>query len=166
MSRLAVQQRWYTYWRSLFQRIYELFIEVDMLEGHAPTDSVLEYVESYYLGNNPDGTIITVTFILDDEISNGALLSLGVDPTDGISETEFWIIETAYNDLGDDKVGARGPPYKFFSKWKWVLFGSTVEDEPDVVGFSYVVVRGFDLVVGNYIYIADETADDWASCTS
>lgn len=87
--------------------------------------------------------MIYITFKLDDEISDEALEGLGVDPTDGINKTEFWIIEAEYNDLGDDKVGVLpGPPFKFFSKWKWVLFGSTVQDEPDVVGFSYVVSKG------------------------
>lgn len=130
---------------------HELFIEIDYMVGHMPTPEVLAYVEWYYMGNNPSGELINVTFYVDDLVPR--------DPS--VSKTDFWGIEAAYNDLGDDKY--TGKSANFVSKWKWVLFGTTVEGEPKVVGYTYVLTRGNDLLAGNYIFIADETGDNWAS---
>jgi hypothetical protein len=130
---------------------HELFIEIDYMEGHAPTQAVLDYIESYYMGNNPSGELISVTFHVNDIVPLEA----------SVSDTDFWAIEAAYNNLGDDKY--TGQSANFVSKWKWVLFGTTVEGEPNVVGYTYVLTRGSDLLAGNYIFIADETGDSWAS---
>lgn len=128
---------------------YELFIEIDYMTGHEPTQAVLDYVHTYYLERG-----INVTFYVDDVVT--------VDSS--VSDTDFWAIEAAYNDLGDDKY--TGQLANFVSKWKWVLFGTTVEGYPNVVGYTYVVIarigRTYDLLAGNYIFIADETADKWA----
>ncbi|MDH5745810.1 MAG: Ig-like domain-containing protein [Candidatus Bathyarchaeota archaeon] len=130
---------------------YELFIEIDYMNGHMPTPEVLDYIEWYCMGNNPSGELISVTFHVDEEV-----------PIDqSVSDTKFWTIEAAYNNLGDDKY--TGKSANFVSKWKWVLFGTTVEDEPNIVGYTYVLTRGNDLLAGNYIFIADETADNWAT---
>ena len=50
----------------------------------------------------------------------------------------------------------------YSSKWKWVLYGTTVQGAPNVVGYTYVIISGRDLLAGNYIYIADKAADNWA----
>jgi hypothetical protein len=136
---------------------YELFIEIDYMQGHEPNSTVLEYVHTYYLERG-----INVTFYIDDAVP--------LDPS--VSDTDFWTIEAAYNDLGDDKY--TGELANFFSKWKWVLYGTTVEGAPNVVGYAYVVysikyntltgrILDVDGLAGNYIFIADETADDWAA---
>jgi hypothetical protein len=130
---------------------HELFIEIDYIEGHAPTPEVLDYIEWYYMGNNPSGELIEVTFYIDDQISYSGAYA-------GISDDEFWDIEAQYNDHD----------YGYYSKWKWVLFGTTVEGSPNVVGYTYVVIKTIswwsaDMVAGNYIYIADGTADSWAA---
>ncbi len=136
---------------------YELFIEIDYMEGHEPTQDVLDYIKSYYMGNNPSGDLIEVTFDISDQV---------VDPTSGtgITDADFWAIEAAYND-GADNAGGNPNRGKYYSKEKWVLYGTNVEAYPDVVGYCYIVVRGFiqqDCVAGNYIFVADEAADSWA----
>jgi hypothetical protein len=130
---------------------HELFIEIDYMVGHMPTPEVLDYIEWYYMGNNPSGELISVTFYVDNEVP--------VDPS--VSDTDFWAIEASYNELGDDKY--TGKSANFVSEWKWVLFGTTIEGEPGVAGYTYVLTRGSDLLAGNYIFIADESTDNWAS---
>ena len=130
---------------------YELFIEIDYMTGHEPTQEVLNYIQEYYAGNNPSGDIITVTFFIGDT-------PVPSDPS--VSTTEFWNIEKAYNTLGDDKY--TGDSSNFVSKWKWVLYGTTVEGAPNTFGYASGISTRIDLVAGNYIYIADETADKWA----
>jgi len=135
---------------------YELFIEIDYMAGHYPTQTVLDYIEWYYMGHNPSGDLIEVTFVIDDVV---------FDPTPGtgITDADFWAIEAVYND-GSDKGG--DSIADFTSKEKWVLYGTSVEGYSDVVGYCYIVLQGFiqqDCVAGNYIFVADETADSWAS---
>jgi len=134
---------------------YELFIEIDYMEGHEPTDTVLAYIHSYYYERG-----INVMFYVNDTVP--------YDPS--VTDAEFWAIEAKYNNKGDDKYGARDPVFGtagvYSSKWKWVLYGTTVEGYPNVVGYTYVVIGRvgltYDLLAGNYIYIADGTADNWA----
>lgn len=125
---------------------YELFIEIDYIEGHEPTQTVLDYIEDYYMGGNPTGDLISVTFHVDEEISYTAEYA-------AINDEEFSNIETQYNDHDNG----------YYSKWKWVLFGTTVEGGPDVIGYTYVTIQGRDILAGNYIFIADATADNWAT---
>jgi len=92
-------------------------------------------------------------------------------PSTGVTDDDFWVIEATYNNLGNDAYGAGdavfGTDGVYSSKWKWVLYGTTVEGYPNVVGYTYVVIARvgltYDLLAGNYIYIADKTADDWAT---
>ena len=63
--------------------------------------------------------------------------------------------------MGDDSY--TGQSANFVSKWKWVLFGTKVEGEPNVMGYTYILTQRKDLVAGNYIFIADQSTDDWAS---
>jgi len=104
--------------------------------GHKPTTEVLAYIVSYY-----DARGISVTFY-EDEI---------VQYDESVTDAEFWEIEAEYNDHDNG----------YFDNWKWVLFGTTVEGESDVVGYCWVLISGKDYVAGNYIFIADETADEW-----
>ena len=124
---------------------HELFIEIDYMTGHAPTPEVLDYIKGYYLGNNPSGDVIQITFLVED------VDEVPYDPS--VSETDFWNIEAQYNDND----------YGYYSSYKWVLFGSTVEGSPGVVGYTYVQSSRRDLLAGNYIFIADEEADNWAT---
>lgn len=141
---------------------YELFIEIDYMEGHEPNSIVLDYVHTYYLERG-----INVTFYVDDVVP--------LDPS--VSDTDFWAIEAAYNDLGDDAYGAGdavfGRDGVYSSKWKWVLYGTSVEDEPNVVGYTYVIlsikyvpptgrILSVDCLAGNYIFVADGAGDSWA----
>lgn len=144
---------------------YELAIEIDYIAGHEPTQTVLDYIEWYYMGNNPSGELIKVTFHVDDQVPYS-------DAYAGINDNEFWAIEAIYNDLGNDGKTAYNDPVfgtdgVYSSKWKWVLYGTTVEGAPNVVGYTYVVIARvgwtYDLLAGNYIFIADETADSWAA---
>jgi hypothetical protein len=131
---------------------YMLHIEIDYLEGHEPTPIVLDYIVNYY-----DAKGISVTFYVDgypdeSEISEEVpLIGSNWDATNGISDAEFDIIGAMYNDNDNG----------YDDNWKWVLFGTSVEGEPDVVGYCWVVISGKDFLSGNYIFIADETADEW-----
>lgn len=141
---------------------YELLIEIDYMAGHEPNSTVLGYVQTYYLERG-----INVTFYLDDPVA--------LDPS--VSDAEFWAIEATYNDLGDDAYGAGdavfGTSGVYSSKWKWVLYGTTVEGSPNVVGYTYPIVSikyvpasgrilDVDGLAGNYIFIADGAGDSWA----
>ena len=132
---------------------YELSIEIDYMADHYPTQTVLDYIEWYYMGHNPSGDLIEVTFVIDDVVSDPT-------PGTGVTDTDFWAIEAAYND-GNDKGG--DSIADFTSKEKWVLFGTAVEGASNVVGYAYIVTSGNDAVAGNYIFIADQAADTWAN---
>jgi len=118
---------------------YELFVEIDYMTGHKPTESVLTYIKTYYLQRSID-----VTFYVDDEVAFDS----------EVTKTEFFTYEATYNDLGDDKIvdGNR----VMTSKWKWVLFGTV--DSDGAKGYTYATTEA-----GNYIFVADETNDDWAN---
>ena len=144
----------------------ELFIEVDYLEGHAPNSIVLDYIEGYYGERG-----ITVTFVLD-EIKAIELVGISINIDDGISTAEYWAIEDSFNDGIDkaqDGVDTDDDGYdeEFFLKDKWVLYGNTVTDQPEIMGYTLTLVsmrnpKKVDVLAGNYIYIADEGADAWA----
>ena len=157
---------------------YELFIEIDYMEGHEPNSTVLDYVHTYYLERG-----INVTFIVDEEILYNELNLWGVDPENGINDYEFGLIEEKVNNLGDDKNGTGDPNFGtaevYSSKWKWVLYGNAVEDEkthepsPFVMGYTHVIlsikyvpptgrILSVDCLAGNYIFIADGAGDSWA----
>ncbi|MCP8309499.1 MAG: hypothetical protein H3Z54_12550 [archaeon] len=80
---------------------YELFIEIDYMKGHEPTDTVLMYIHDYYYARG-----ISVTFYINDIV---------VDPTPDTKVTgdDFANIEANFNDHD----------FGYYSKWKWVLFG-------------------------------------------
>ena len=127
---------------------YVLNIEIDYIEGHDPTQEALDYIVGYYEERG-----ITVTFFVDDVVPNDESYS------NGINDDEFTTIEDTYNDHDNG----------YYDNWKWVLFGTTVEDNPIteddesalVMGYCWVVIKGKDVVTGNYIFIADEAADNW-----
>lgn len=131
---------------------YELFVEIDYMPGHRPTDSVLEYIKAYYSQRS-----ISLTFIVDEEV-----------PLDEkVTHKEFWDYEERYNNRGDDWVKIRFEgdmgvvmqgEFKTTSKWKWVLYGTV--DEEGANGYTYSGCRDD---AGNYIFIADETNDKEAS---
>jgi len=133
---------------------YVLNIEIDYMVGHEPTPDVLAYIVSYY-----DAREISVTFYVDD-VDDYSDVVYDPTPETGITDEDFWAIEDAYNDN----------EYGYFDSWKWVLFGTTVEDDPttvgdesEVVGYCWVLTSRKDVLAGNYIFIADETADYWAT---
>jgi hypothetical protein len=129
---------------------YALTIEIDYIVGHEPTQSVLDYMVTYYAKQN-----IQITPILDDAIP------LDDSFSNGISDAEFSNLETIYND-GLDSLDADSDYDEYLMPEKWVLYGTTVEGGPDTVGYTHCVGNYRDLVAGNYIYIADKATDDWA----
>lgn len=138
---------------------YELTIEIDYMVGHEPTPAVLDYIEWYYSGNNPSGDLIEVTFVIDELVE---------DPTaeTGITTGDFWQIEAAHNQ-GADNAGGDPNNGKYYSGEKWVLYGTSVEGNPNTVGYCYVLLQGRvqqDGLAGNYILVADETADSIEHC--
>lgn len=121
---------------------YELFIEIDYMPEHKPTQSVLEYVRNYY-----SKRLISITFVVDEEI-----------PLDeSVTEEEFWWYEATYNSRGDDKV-ITGQKYRVDSKWKWVLYG-TVDAEGNASGYT----AQWREDAANYVLIADEANDAFAA---
>jgi hypothetical protein len=129
---------------------YVLHIEIDYMVGHEPTDSVLTYIHDYYYDRG-----IEVTFTIDDVVEDPT-------PADNVTESDFWAIEDENNDIGDDSAAGNPADGVYTSKWKWVLFGTTVDGYPDVVGYCWVVISGKDYLAGNYLFIADEVADEVA----
>jgi len=132
---------------------YELFFEIDYMEGHRPTDSVLTYIQNYYIERG-----ISVTFHVNDTVPYDSV----------VTKTEFWAIENEYNNKGDDWAGGDHRTGVYFSKWKWVLFGA--EYEKPWNGFCNVPLTDEEELAwilstngGNYIFIADKLNDDAAS---
>jgi uncharacterized protein YihD (DUF1040 family) len=123
--------------------MYELFIEIDYMLGHKPTQSVLDYIEEYYLQRD-----ILITFYVDDEVPLDSEVTL----------EEFFKYEAQYNDMGDDKIiyHWRGREYKLTVKWKWVLYGTVDARSSITNGYAYTGGRDD---AGNYIFIADERND-------
>jgi hypothetical protein len=151
---------------------YELTIEIDFLTDHAPSwDSVnydiFDYITDYY---NDRG--ITIKFDIDEEITTEELVDLDIDASDGINDSEFWKLESQFNqglDNANDGLDEDNDGYdaEFFLNKKWVLYGTTVEGESNIMGYtlSLYLMRNpkrIDLLAGNYIYIADEATDNEA----
>jgi hypothetical protein len=112
--------------------VHELFCEIDYMPGHMPTDSVLAYIQDYYVER-----WIRITFYIDDE----------VPLDDSVTNAEFSALIEAYN---DNDFGT-------YSQWKWVLFGTVVEGEPSKCGYVWGDEDG-----ANYAFIADQTGLNFA----
>ena len=126
---------------------YALTIEIDYIEGHMPTQTVLDYITLYYAGKN-----IELTFVIDDPIPDAASYD------NGISYQEFLTIEATYND-GNDKANYN-PTFELTKlKEKWVLYGTSVENEENTVGYTLCWGTTRDLIAGNWMYIADGKCD-------
>ena len=127
---------------------YALTIEIDYMEGHRPTEGVLAYMKNYYAAQG-----ITITYDIP------ATASVPLD--NSVSDAEFLALEATYN-AGPDKYTDDFNYGEYLMKYKWVLFGTTVEGSADTIGYTSCVGNSRDLVAGNFIYIADKAADDWA----
>ena len=126
---------------------YALTIEIDYVEGHKPTQSVLDYITQYYANEN-----IELTFVIDDQIPADASYD------NGISYEEFLTIEATYNEDGDK--ANYNPTFELATlKEKWVLYGTSVENEENTVGYTLCWGTSRDLIAGNWMYIADGTGD-------
>jgi len=126
---------------------WEIYFEIDYMTGHKPTDSVLEYIHGYFRDNG-----IYVYFFVDDEISPA-------DPS--VTRNEFWQYEATYNDVWkfDDRAHGDIAQGKYNLKEKWILFGTVSEENPTASGYSIEPNKEY----GNYIFIADQANDQWAS---
>jgi hypothetical protein len=125
---------------------WELYYEIDYMEGHEPSPTVLAYMVNYWKGH-----AIKVTYSVDELVS---------DPTPDagyISDSDFWTLEKEYNQ-GSDNVTQYGLQYTL--KEKWMLYG-TWDSNSNVGGYTYVAFSGKDLIGGNYIFIADAMIDSW-----
>ena len=133
--------------------LWEVYIEVDYIQGHYPNTVVLDYLVSYW-----SGFAIDVEYLIDDEI-----------PLDNsVTSAEFLELEKAYNgaywfdDQAQDGYDADGDGYdgEYLSKEKWMLWG-TWDENANVCGYTHVVINKKDALAGNYIYIADAMIDSW-----
>jgi hypothetical protein len=132
---------------------WEVFIEVDYIEGHKPSIDVLEYLVEYWSGFGVK---------VDYDISK-----IAVEYDSVITDEDFWAIEFDYNEGNDraqDGIDADGYGYdeEYMSKEKWVLWG-TWDENQYVGGYTYVVIANKDALAGNYVFIADAMIDDWES---
>ncbi len=128
---------------------YALTIEIDYIVGHEPTQGIIDYMVAYYQARN-----IKLTVNVDDAIPYDGSFA------DGVSDTEFWAIERTHNEGTDYAVDSSMGKYTIAEKW--VLYGTSVEGSPNTVGYTYCVGSIRDLKAGNYIFIADKSADEWA----
>ena len=123
--------------------LYSLVFEIDYIAGHAPSEAVLDYVESYWASR---------AIYVEYDTSNSE--EIPYEPYgDIIESSEFWAIEAIYND-GDDKASDGTADY--FLEEKWVLYG-TRDANSQVGGYTYIATGFKDLLAGNYIFIADGT---------
>ena len=138
---------------------WALFVEIDYMAGHEPSDSVMTYIEDYYRRNG-----INLVIHMDDEVTDPT-------PEDGkITENDFWQIENLWNDVWweDDRALGNILNAKYHLKEKWVLFG-TVDGIPgheDWHGYTFLPTPrwpGISDTGGNYIFIADQYNDEVAS---
>lgn len=126
-------------------KTYSLFIEIDYMTGHRPTDEVTTYITNYYLQRG-----IQVTIKIDEEVSIDA----------SVSDDEFWNLEATYNQ-GIDRANYN-PTFELSKlNQKWVLFGTAVENGDgtiDTKTLGYTICWGNfrDLVSGNWIFVADK----------
>lgn len=124
---------------------YELRLEIDWLEGHAPSHESLAYIINYF--KESARTHVLIHF--NEEISLDAWHQ--IDPDERTTKNEFEQFEGIYNNLGDDKID---PNPVYTSKWKWILFGARwTKPETGGLTFPYDINRW---AAGNYIFIADD----------
>jgi hypothetical protein len=128
---------------------WEVYIEVDWIEGHYPNTDVLDYLVSYW-----SGFAIQVSYSVEDQA-----VADPMNKYDVIESDEFWGIE-ADNNGGDDNAGGNPNNGVYTSSEKWMLWG-TWDENVNVGGYTYVVIDKKDALAGNYIYIADAMIDDW-----
>jgi len=148
---------------------WELFIEIDYMDGHEPTPNVLAYIGNYYLDNG-----IRVTFSIGIE----GISDIVPDPTPEtpwITDADFWAIEAVFNDVWryDDRAFGTKPSTgdsRYYLKEKWVLYMSVYGGffGPNITKCGRTEVprdwlgrmtpkdstRG-----GNYVFIADLACD-------
>lgn len=142
---------------------WEIYFEIDYMTGHEPTNSVLDYIHSYFRDNG-----IFVYFFIGDEISPAKT---------SVTEDEFWQFEAMYNDaeLYDDQaqdgVDTDGDTHdrEYYLKEKWVLYGTVWAEDDTLHGLTNSLIARRDnpdwlgdTVAGNYIFIADQACDDYA----
>jgi hypothetical protein len=122
---------------------YELFVEIDYMAGHEPTGEVLTYIHDYYSEKGIEVTIYVSDLVPLDE---------------SVTDADFWAIEAEFNDViqYDDRAHGDVNSGVFYSKEKWVLFG-TVDAAYGAVGYTWANTE-----TGNYIFIADQTGDEYA----
>jgi len=140
---------------------YELRIEIDYLEGHAPSYETLAYIMDYFEKHKKEEERINIMFTFNEEISTADWNA--IDPDGRITDAEFLQFEEIYNNLGDDSIVRNflGNPIEpvYDSKWKWLLYGN--EDENDWFGFAHGNEN-----MGNYIFIAESECNQYASAHS
>jgi hypothetical protein len=129
--------------------MWEVYIEVDYIEGHYPNTDVLNYLVSYW-----SGFAIQVSYAVEDQA-----VADPMNQYDVITSSEFWGIEAGYND-GYDNAGGNPNTGVYTSSEKWMLWG-TWDENINVGGYTYVVIDKKDALAGNYIYIADAMIDNW-----
>ena len=141
----------------VFSPQYTLYLEIDYLDDHKPSETVLNYLVDYWAGFG-----IELIYTPSDPVTDPT-------PSDGyISSSDFWYLEAIHNgvyyddDQASDGVDDDGYGYDFeyMSQEKWILWGSW-DDNQNVGGYTYVVIDGKDGLAGNYIFIADAMIDNW-----
>lgn len=127
--------------------VWAIDLEIDYISGSSPDVAVLSYLQNYW-----GGFAIQVSYSVDDPVA---------DPNGDnvITSPEFWGIEAEYNDGGDNSGGNPNNGV-YTSSEKWMLWG-TWDDNPNVGGYTYVVIDRKDALAGNYVFIADAMIDDW-----
>jgi len=134
----------------------ELFLEIDYIEGFEPSELSLKYIQKYYRTQGID-----ILYKIDDKIL------FQESYRNGISKSEFWKIESQWNDEWkiNDKahVLLNKPLSKFYTKEKWILYGNWWQDYGNMPsGFTWNDINPFNIdKAGNYIFISDGANDDF-----
>lgn len=118
------------------------YYEVDYMEGLDPRQDALNYIEEYYINHGYH----RIEFYVDDEIPFDSETSWSVDYYSGeLENCEYKDIEVHYYTL----------EHNIDPKWKYIVYGNQLEDEPGALGAT-------NILGGEYVFIARGKCDNWA----
>lgn len=137
---IMLQVHWCSYkewgWKLSKFRVHyaAVFAEVDYMEGHRPHDSVISYIENYYV----DHGYQRFTFVIDDQVPFD----------DEVTMAEY---NNNYYNVYFDHTGQAGT-------WKYVLFGHYDADGHQYAGWTDQV-GGNKIFIADQAN--DDYANDW-----
>lgn len=72
---------------------WSIVVEIDYIEGRAPTDSVLAYITDYYLDR-----AVSAMIVVNDTVPLNLVVGDSTYDLSQVNDDEFWLVESIYND--------------------------------------------------------------------